>query len=182
MVEGRAAFRKDPSRLEKWDEKNFGKFSKEESQVLPQGRKHPCCSPGWEAALQERPWWAPEHGPAMCPGRRDSQQPPGPYDQGHSQQIKGRDHPPSVLHSALTRPHLAMSNTRKTRRELSRGPPRWSGLEHVPYKGRLRDQVLLQPRKALGAPNGSQPVPTGRLTRRWRQALHGMRTRNTGIT
>lgn len=84
ILEGRVAFQRDPSRREKRTKKIFGKFSKEKSQVLPRGNKHPCCSPGWGgtgwgAALQELPWWAAEHGPALCPGRRDSQQPPGLY-------------------------------------------------------------------------------------------------------
>jgi len=38
-----------------------------------------------------------------------------------------------------------MSNIRKTHAnwvELSRGPPRWLGLEHLPYKERPRDQGL----------------------------------------
>lgn len=67
MLEGRAAVQRDPSRLEKWAENNFVKFSKKKSQVLPQGGKHPCSSPGpggtgWGAALQERPGWAAERG------------------------------------------------------------------------------------------------------------------------
>lgn len=53
------------------------------------------------------------------------------------------------------------------------------GARPLALQGKAEGPGLAQPRKALGAPNSSQPVPTGRLTRRWRQALHGMRTRNS---
>lgn len=47
MLESKAAFQRDPSGLEEWAKENLGIFSKEKSQLLPQGRKNPCCSLGW---------------------------------------------------------------------------------------------------------------------------------------
>lgn len=44
------------------------------------------------------PWWAGRHGPATCPGSRNSQELPGLCEQGYSQRIKGKGYLFSALH------------------------------------------------------------------------------------
>lgn len=59
-------------------------------------------------------------------------------------------------------------------KELSRGPTRWWGLEHLPCEKRLGKMgvITLEKGRLWWWANSSPPVSTRRLWRRWHQAIH----------
>jgi len=81
------------------------------------------------------------------------------------------------LHSVPIRPHPAYRVQFCTPRPcqvqeswsmFSTGPPRWSGLEHLPCEERLRGGVLVQPGEetSLEGPNSSPPSTCGGVSKK----------------